>query len=59
MSKKVDIFNLIIQEYDKRNSLMKAGAGEKDLDENEKNIDVLIDRYIDECAGKVRERKRW
>ena len=36
------IFKLIIKEYDKRNSLLKAGAGEKELGGNEKNIDGLL-----------------
>ncbi len=55
--KKEDIFKLIIKEYEKRNYLIKAGAGEKELEENEKNIDGLIDRYIEGCVGKVGERK--
>ena len=52
------MFELIIQEYEKRNSLIKAGAGKKELKENEKIVDGLIDRYIEEYTSKVKERKQ-
>ena len=57
INKKEDLFNLIIKKYDKRSSLIKAEAGEKELKENENNIDVLIARYVEECAGKVSKYK--
>ncbi len=50
--KKEDILNLIIDEYEKRNSLIKAKAGEEELRGNEQKINDLIDRYIDECVSK-------
>lgn len=53
MNKKEDILDLITKEYEKRSNLIKVGAGEEELAENEKNINDLIDRYIDECVGKV------
>ena len=55
MNKKEDILDLIIKEYEKRNSLIKVGAGKKELAENEIKINDLIDRYINECIGKVRK----
>jgi hypothetical protein len=55
MNKKEDILDLIIKEYEKRNCLIKAGDGKKNLGENAGKINDLIDRYIDECVGKVRK----
>ena len=55
MNKKEDILDLIIKEYKKRNSLIKVGAVKKNLGENEDKINDLIDRYIDECVGKVKK----
>lgn len=52
------MFKLIVQKYGKRNSLIKAGAGKKELKENKKIIDGLIDKYIEECTGKVEEKKQ-
>ena len=57
MNKKEDILDLIIKEYEKRNSLKKVGASKKNLGENADKIDCLIDRYIDECVVKVRKEK--
>ena len=53
MNKKEDILDLVTKEYEKRNCLLKAGTGKKNLGENADKINDLIDRYIDKCVGKV------
>lgn len=55
MNKKEDILDLIIKEYEKRNSLIKVGTRKKNLTKNADKINYLIDRYIDLCVGKVRK----
>ncbi len=57
--KKEDVFKLILKKYEKRNELIKAGAGEEELAENKGNIEDLIDRYVEEYIDKVGERRKW
>ncbi len=52
INKKEDVFKLIIQEYDKRNFLIRKSASEKELAENKKIIEDLVDRYVGEYVGK-------
>ena len=52
INKKEDVFKLIIQEYDKRNFLIRKGASGKELAENKKIIEDLVDRYVGEYVGK-------
>ena len=56
--KKEDLFKLILKEYEKRNELIKAGAGKEELAENKGNIEDLIDRYVEEYIDKVGERRK-
>lgn len=48
INKKEDVFRLILKEYNKRNSLIKSRPDEKELAENKRNIDNLMDRYFEE-----------
>jgi len=53
MNKKEYILDLMIKEYEERNTLIKAEAGKRKLVKNTSGINNLIDRYINECVGKV------
>ncbi len=47
INKRENIFKLIVVENKKRDLLIKAGAGNKEIEAIDKKINDLLDRYID------------
>ena len=45
--RKENIFKSIVKENKKRDLLIKAGAGNKEIEAIDKKINDLLDRYID------------
>ena len=47
INKRENIFKLIVEENKKRDLLIKAGAGNKEIETIDKKINDLLDKYID------------
>ena len=47
INKRKNLFKSIVEENKKRDVLMKAGAGNKEIEEIDKKINDLVEEFID------------